>query len=109
MFGGDVMLNGIPPSPSVFAGISATLHAADVAFANLEVPLTRSTFKTFRKPATELKKRNQWILKAWPEHAPYLRYAGIRVVSLGNNHAMDFGGAGVQEMRKLLDENHILC
>jgi poly-gamma-glutamate synthesis protein (capsule biosynthesis protein) len=109
VFGGDVMLNGIPPSPSTFAGIRQILQPADVAFANLEVPLTRSNTRTSRKSARELKKKDQWILRAWPEHAPFLRSAGIDAVSLGNNHAMDFGPDGLEEMRRLLLTNNIVA
>ncbi|AIE87840.1 CapA family protein [Fimbriimonas ginsengisoli] len=108
IFGGDVMLNGIPPSPKTFAGIAATLHSGDLAMANLEVPLTDCRVATTRKSPAEVKKKDQWILKASPAHVPFLQVAGLGAVSLGNNHAMDYGQAGLNEMRRALSKAGIV-
>jgi len=47
-------------------------------------------------------------LKADPKHAPFIRQAGISMVSLANNHAMDYGQGGLSQMAGLLDQNQIL-
>ncbi len=107
LFGGDIMLNGIAPSPKVFANIRPLAAKSDLVFGNLEIPLTSSQTKTSRKSAAELLKKDQWILKANPEHAAFLANAGINAVSLANNHAMDYGPGGLSQMTSLLDKNHI--
>jgi poly-gamma-glutamate synthesis protein (capsule biosynthesis protein) len=47
------------------------------------------------------------VLKANPKHVNDLVSAGIDVVSLGNNHAMDGGASGVKQMLALLDKRGI--
>jgi poly-gamma-glutamate capsule biosynthesis protein CapA/YwtB (metallophosphatase superfamily) len=107
LFGGDMMLNSIAPSPKVFAGITQLTASCDLAFGNLEIPLTSSRTRTTRKNSAELKLRNQWILKANPRHAQNLFESGIHAVSLANNHAMDFGPSGLTEITSLLDKYKI--
>lgn len=92
------MLNGIATDGDPFTGIAATVGSSDAAIANLEIPLTRARTPTPRKSAAELKARTQFILKADPAHASALAACGWDAVSLGNNHAMDYGSAGLAEM-----------
>jgi len=106
LFGGDIMLNGIPPSARTLYSVRPLLTSA-VTFANLEVPLTDSTDRTQRKTADELKRRDQFILKGSPKHIPFLKENGILVVTLGNNHAMDYGARGLDEMMGELDRARI--
>ncbi|MGV3618362.1 MAG: CapA family protein [Fimbriimonas sp.] len=103
IFGGDVMLNGIRPSPKVFEGISANVRRADLAFANFEIPMTTSRTGTVRKTKEELKARDQFILKSDPGHAPYFAKAGFDMASLANNHAMDYGPEGMDQTLALLE------
>ncbi len=86
------MLNAIPPGPKTLPTFEA-----DVTYANLEIPLTTSNTATRRKTAAELRARTQFVLKADPGHAPHLAAAGLTLVSLGNNHTMDYGPAGLSE------------
>lgn len=79
-----VRLRGMP---FLFEAIAPTLRACDWVVANMEgciaaggAPLDKEY--TFRAP---------------PELAETLRWAGIPMVSLGNNHAMDFGVEALQE------------
>ncbi|MCW5936598.1 MAG: CapA family protein [Fimbriimonadaceae bacterium] len=104
---GDVMLNAVTPSSRTFEGIAPVVRQADIAYANLEIPLTRARTSTNRKNAAELKARTQFVLKADPGHAKPLAEAGFDVVSLANNHAMDYGKAGLDEMLRLLDQNKV--
>lgn len=99
------MLNRAEPGPKVLEAVSSIFKSGDAAFANLEVPLTDATTLTGRKSAAELKRRDQFILKASPLHAPFLREAGISAVSLGNNHCMDYGPDGLSEMQNALEES----
>ena len=97
------MLNGVRPSPTVLSELKQFTQKSDVSLANLEVPLTDRTTKTARKSAKELLAKDQWILKADPRHAKYIAEAGIKLVTLANNHAMDYGTDGVSQMISLLD------
>jgi len=101
--GGDIMLNAVSAKQNPFAAIAPAMKSADIAYANLEVPLTTVRTGTPRKSAAEIKARSQYILKADPAHAKWLAVSGIDVVSLANNHAMDYGDAGRIQMVKALE------
>lgn len=105
--GGDVMLNAVKANRNPFTGISQSLKQADIAYVNLEVPLTSAKTPTRLKSAAEIKARNQYVLKADPAHGRWLAESGIDVVSLGNNHAMDYGPQGLREMLGVLRQNKI--
>jgi poly-gamma-glutamate capsule biosynthesis protein CapA/YwtB (metallophosphatase superfamily) len=107
VLGGDIMLNSVRPSSAVWEGVAPVVRAADLSMANLEIPLTRATTRTDRKTEADIKARNQYVLKADPDHAPHLAAAGWRVVSLANNHTMDFGAAGLEETLGLLRRHRI--
>ena len=105
--GGDIMLNAVTPSEKVFAGVTKFASSADIATANLEIPLTKSTSATSRKTPAELKAKKQFILKADPRHASWIAKAGFDLVGLGNNHAMDYGQKGLDEMTAVLDKQSV--
>lgn len=71
---------------AAFAPLAPSFRAADLAFANVEMPFGQA----------------DWVLPGrtaefWQEAevAPALARAGVRVVSLANNHAMDCGPRGL--------------
>jgi len=97
------MLNGIAPSPKTFAGVERITKGADLTVANLEIPLTTARTPTLRKTAEELRRKDQWVLKADPRHGQHLASSGFDLVSLANNHAMDFGPAGLTQMTRTLE------
>lgn len=105
--GGDIMLNGISPKTRAFDGVASLFKDATFAYANLEIPLTNATTRTRRKTAADIAARNQYVLKASPDFAPQLFAAGFDLLSLGNNHALDYGGAGLKEMQGLLNRFQI--
>ena len=72
---------------------------ADVVVGNLESPIS------LRGTAVENKK---FTLRAGPVAAQALKSAGFRVVTLANNHTMDFGPLALQDTLAALDENGIL-
>ncbi len=98
------MLNGVNPSDKVFKEIKPWIKPASIALANLEIPTTHSKVATVRKTPAELKARQQYILKASPAHMPYIVDTGFDLVSLANNHGMDFGYQGLREMTQMLDK-----
>ena len=72
--------------------VAPYLRQADLVFANLEGPLTDLPTRIPRVNA----------LHGSPEMAPVLRRAGFTVMSLANNHAIDYGRAGLRQTRELL-------
>ncbi len=77
----------------LFAPIADLLSAADVAFANLETPIA---------PASAAGTR-EYVFNAPPDVVAALLHAGVRVVSVANNHAFDQGRPGFEETLRRLD------
>jgi gamma-polyglutamate biosynthesis protein CapA len=102
-FTGDVMLgrdvdDSLRANPHPFAGIISLLNGTDLTVINLETPLTYSNDKTANKDIT---------VKTDPQFTYLLSDAGIDVVSLANNHVMDFGMSGFLDTLTNLQENGI--
>lgn len=109
-FVGDIMLarryeqaGGIIPTQGVNAIFQPTLHllgnAADITVANLEVVLTNQGSPHPTKSV---------VYRGSPSNISGLVYAGIDKVSIANNHTLDYGLAGMNQMRGLLDTNGII-
>jgi poly-gamma-glutamate capsule biosynthesis protein CapA/YwtB (metallophosphatase superfamily) len=92
-FGGDIHFEGVlssklAASPStVLSPIEPTLDDADIAMANLETAVTNGGAATskefvFRTPATAF---------------AALRGGSLDVVSMANNHGLDYGEAGLRD------------
>jgi poly-gamma-glutamate synthesis protein (capsule biosynthesis protein) len=100
IFGGDVMLGrslgegilaygtGYP-----FEFVAPLLSAAGLAFVNLEAPITE------RGQAAE----KDFVFRAPPAAARSLAEAGLDVVSLANNHMLDYGLEGLFDTMSYLD------
>jgi len=73
----------------VFAGVQSVLNSADVLVGNLECALT----------AGGKKQPKNYTFAAPPEAAQALALAGFDVLSLANNHAMDYGSQGLIDTR----------
>jgi poly-gamma-glutamate synthesis protein (capsule biosynthesis protein) len=72
-----------------FADVRAVLHGADVVFGNLEGPLTE---------AGEPERNKRYVFRSPPgQVGAALAAAGFNVVSLANNHTMDYGVEGLQQ------------
>ncbi len=101
---GDVMLGrnvaGIAerkhvPFDALFDGARPFLAGVDVAFANLESPITDRGAR---------KDGHAYAFRAPPEAAAALRGAGLDVVSLANNHALDYHADGLEDcVRRVRD------
>ncbi len=108
---GDLMFNGIPASKEnqkqFLADVAPILAKADIAFANLEIPLTDVGMRTPHKSAAAVAAKKQFILRADPAWAGPIAKAGFDVVSIANNHAGDYSGAGIARMIRALDENKV--
>ncbi|MBC8066058.1 MAG: CapA family protein, partial [Chlorobia bacterium] len=107
VLGGDIMLNQIPVKLKPLSALRPLFESGDVGIANLEIPLTNSTRATPFKSAAELRARTQYILKADPQHVLGIKGSGIDMVSLANNHVMDYGVDGLNQMTALLTKHNI--
>jgi len=102
---GDVMLAGRWASTirkngydQPFRALEAELKAGDITIANLESPIARRgrefTNKKFR-------------FRAEPEVADALRKSGINLVTLANNHTMDYGAPALMETMENLERTGV--
>ncbi|HVF79809.1 MAG TPA: CapA family protein [Solirubrobacteraceae bacterium] len=81
---GDGVLNVMDRRGALhpWRGVAPTLRRADIAFGNLECAITRGGFPVPK----------QYNFRGRPEHlARAVRFAGIDVLNLANNHAGDYG------------------
>lgn len=99
---GDVMLAGrwsaaIRKSgyDTPFRDVAAELKTGDVTIANLESPIARAGSEFSGK---------KFRFRAEPEVAMALRTSGINLVTLANNHSMDFGGQALAETLENLEQ-----
>lgn len=107
VFGGDLMLSEIPASSKPLSSLAQLLKEADVRYANLEIPLTYSNTPTSKKSLEELKRKAQFVLKADPEHICHLKELGFNMLSLGNNHIMDYGPVGMRNTVRYAEKHGI--
>ena len=99
MAAGDVMLGrtigeaiGQSGRAWPFERVSDVLRAADVAFVNLESPLTEGGERAAK----------DFVFRGPLAGAASLAEAGVDVVSLANNHALDYGLQGLADTRGAL-------
>lgn len=81
------------PTDSPLAGVAPTLRAADVTVGNLECALG-----TAGRPAPKA-----YTFQGPPAAIDSLTDAGFDILSLANNHILDYGVAGLRETVALLD------
>ncbi|MBI3764316.1 MAG: CapA family protein, partial [Chloroflexi bacterium] len=77
-----------------FALVAETLRSADIAAVNLECAIS---------DRGESLPKKAYRFRAPPSAAASLALAGIDVVTLANNHAMDYGPEGLADTLRLLD------
>jgi poly-gamma-glutamate capsule biosynthesis protein CapA/YwtB (metallophosphatase superfamily) len=107
MFGGDVMLGrtvnqhiqrygpGYPLGP-----VAPLMRVADLTVVNLECAITSATD---RWPGAQ----KAFYFGASPQAVETLTGAGVDIVSLANNHTLDFGIDGLRETIRTLHQNRI--
>jgi poly-gamma-glutamate synthesis protein (capsule biosynthesis protein) len=98
---GDIMLAGSGTSTFKkqgydypFAATTAELHKGEISIGNLESPIARGG-----KEFTAKKYR----FRSAPQCATALKNAGFSVVTLANNHIMDYGASALEETRQHLE------
>ena len=98
-----------------FQHVATILKNSDITFANLESPLTNENNKAvwdytkiLDKPIEmDGKVFSSVYCKATPVAVKGLTYAGFDIVSLANNHIMDYGATGLFDTIKALSESNI--
>jgi poly-gamma-glutamate capsule biosynthesis protein CapA/YwtB (metallophosphatase superfamily) len=90
---GDLVLSGQLNRPTGKGTIYHHTRLADTCFANLEMPFVKEGYATEKMIA----------LKADPIHARILHDLGVDVVTVANNHTMDYGIQGLRETIQALD------
>jgi poly-gamma-glutamate synthesis protein (capsule biosynthesis protein) len=107
VFGGDVMLGRLVKEAMLrdgadtpLAAVAPLLREADLAIANLECAITDHPE---RWPGTP----KAFYFGAAPLAAQALRDAGVGLLSLANNHILDYGVPGLFDTVKLLDAQGI--
>ncbi|MRR05522.1 MAG: CapA family protein [Deltaproteobacteria bacterium] len=103
---GDILLAG-SASPTLsregydypFAATAAILRGSDIAVGNLESPIASRGVEFTEK---------KYRFKASPKAASALRKVGFSVMTLANNHIMDFGALGLIDTLENLDKERIL-
>ena len=102
MIGTDFPLNHLPDDDGVsfLSAVAPTLSTVDVAFGNLEGILLDAGV-----PVKQCKDMSRcYLFRSPPRYAAHLRDAGFDVLSLANNHALDFGEAGRSATMQALNE-----
>jgi len=99
---GDIMLAGSGAATSKrlgydypFAATREVLRKGDIAIGNLESPITRSGNAFTNK---------KYHYRSAPQAATALKNAGFSIVTLANNHMMDFGPLALEETRQYLEQ-----
>lgn len=82
--------------------LAPVTRAADLFFANLECAITPRTDLYSGPPKA-------FYFRAAPPAVQTLLSAGVDLVSLANNHALDADSAGLLDTLELLDQNGIAC
>jgi len=101
--GGDVMLGWfmddlLNSGKSPFSNLEEILENHDISFCNLEAPFTTQGRKLEKK----------FNFRINPERVRYLKDAGFDIVSLANNHSMDYGKEGLIDTIDTLNNSEIL-
>lgn len=105
---GDIMLGSpfpnesrMPPNDGadLLKDVTPILSAADIAFGNLEAPMTDSGVSAKCRPGST----RCFAFRMPTRYNKYLKEAGFDVMSLANNHAGDFGDKGRADTRAALD------
>lgn len=111
---GDIMMGTtypaekLPPEDGrkLFLKVRDSLKGGDITFGNLEAPFIEegTARKCSRDPGREAR---CYEFRMPPRYAAYLAADGFNVVSVANNHILDFGGEGLTSTLRTLDDARI--
>lgn len=92
-FVGDILLdkNYLPDEVYPFKYVEKILHESDITAGNLECPVSTRGYPNQAKNPASVSSGREYIFRASPKMAESLSIAGFDVMSLANNHTMDYG------------------
>lgn len=103
---GDIYLGGVAEKyiekngfSYPFKSVLPLFENCDLVLGNLETPLTNATVPFI--------KNKTYIFKMHPSYAEILKAGRFNVVSIANNHIMDYGNKGLEDTIKALKEKGI--
>jgi poly-gamma-glutamate capsule biosynthesis protein CapA/YwtB (metallophosphatase superfamily) len=98
--------NRLPKNPNLFFSqpIREKLKGADILFGNYESTLTHHPDST-KDPSRGM----VFAFRSPPEYAKIFSQVGFDVMSVANNHSMDFGKVGFQDTIKNLESSGIVA
>jgi poly-gamma-glutamate capsule biosynthesis protein CapA/YwtB (metallophosphatase superfamily) len=104
---GDIVMGSTPNLPadggrSFFDDVQSEL-AADIVLGNLEGTLTTASGSKCGAGSS-----NCYAFRTPPSYARWLKQAGFTILNLANNHAFDFGRAGLTETLRSLRAKGLL-
>jgi poly-gamma-glutamate synthesis protein (capsule biosynthesis protein) len=85
-----------------FEKVAGIMNKGDVVFGNLEESITSST-----KSLTGIHEGGKYVLKNEVEAIKGIKYSGLNLLSLANNHILDYYEKGLFDTIKILDKNNI--
>src|SRR3989304_426541 len=105
---GDIMMGSthpdvkLPPKDgaAMFDGVKPFLADSDVVFGNLEGPL----FDGEATPKCQNPSKTCYAFKTPTRYVRHLQEAGFNVLGIANNHANDFGPAGLSSTLSTLEQ-----
>jgi poly-gamma-glutamate synthesis protein (capsule biosynthesis protein) len=107
LFGGDLMLGRLAGDALLREGadyplgaVAPLLHGADLVIANLECAICAPTERWHGAPKA-------FYFRAPPLAGQALRDAGVKLVSLANNHVLDYDVQGLMETLRILEAHGI--
>lgn len=83
---------------SIFSDTKNILRQSDITFGNLECPLSKRGSPSNQK----------YTFRAHPKYASMLKQAGFDVLSIANNHSMDYGNKALSDTIDALKDADIL-
>ncbi|HHV98861.1 MAG TPA: CapA family protein [Clostridiaceae bacterium] len=89
----------------VFEKVADILKEGDIVFGNLEGPITDKTHSLTAYSKTNT--NGKFVLKGTTESFEALKYAGFNMLSLANNHILDYYQEGLFDTIDILKENGI--
>jgi hypothetical protein len=94
-----IEVDGRGDAAYAFDHVKHLFQAADLSFLNLECVMSDSG---------ESEAKKTWRIRAATKYASGLRDLGVDVVSVANNHALDFGQQGFSSTLRTLDAQGVL-
>ncbi|MXX83016.1 MAG: CapA family protein [Chloroflexi bacterium] len=94
---GDLFLQQTLPDTPALAEVGAALRSADVAFGNLEAPVSRRGVKS-----------DKWInMRMSPDLLDDIQRLGFNLLTLANNHLFDFDETAFFDTLRYLDDSDL--